>query len=80
MALVRENLQTRIRTTLQMAKDDNWDLDQVAAGWASAIHDYVKEAVVENISSSVTVSVPLTVPSPSTGTGTATQTGSVKIK
>ena len=56
MALVRENLQTRIRTTLQMAKDDNWDLDQVAAGWASAIHDYVKEAVVENISSSVTVS------------------------
>lgn len=80
MTLVRENLQARIRSALQMAKDNNWNLDQVAAGWASAIHDYVKEADVEGVASSVTVSVPLNVPTPSTGTGSASQTGSVKIK
>jgi hypothetical protein len=80
MALVREDLQTKIRAALQSAKDHNWDLDQVAAGWANAIHDYVKEAEVEGVSSSVTVSVPLNVPTPSTGTGTATQTGTVQIK
>lgn len=80
MTLVKENLQARIRSALQMAKDNNWNLDQVAAGWASAIHDYVKEAVVEGVASSVSVSVPLNVPTPSTGTGTASQTGSVHIK
>lgn len=80
MTLVRENLQARIRVALQSAKENNWDLDQVAAGWANAIHDYVKEAVVEGVSSSVSVTVPLNVPTPSTGTGTATQTGTVQIK
>lgn len=80
MALVKSTLQSSIRGALQSAKDEAWSLDQVAAAWATAIHDYVREAQVEGVQSSVSVSVPLTGPSPAAGTGSGAQTGSVKIK
>ncbi len=79
MALVKQTLQNQIKAALQSARDQKWSLDQVAAAWAGAIHDYVTAGVVQGVSSSVSVDVPITGASTEHGTGTATQSGSVHL-
>lgn len=76
MALVKQSLKNAIKAALEMAVDEEWSLDQVAAAWADAIHAYVSQGEVTGVTSNVTVE--LDIPAEQ-GTGTATQTGSVHV-
>jgi len=79
MTLVKQNLKNAIRAALQSALDEKWSLDQVAAGWADAIHAYVSQGEISGVASHVSVDVPITGASTEHGTGTATQTNSVTL-
>jgi len=76
MALVKQNLKNSIKAALEMAREEEWSLDQVAAAWADAIHAYVSQGEIAGVASDVTVE--LDIPAEQ-GTGTATQTGSVHV-